>query len=261
MDPREIFLPRPDVSDINGRGVEFIRSKLPEFCSETVDLVYNGVGAYLEADRDFEEELKRKLAGLFADKVVDEDADPDTEIVRPVLPKGEVLGTFVQQDTYITGPNGSFDEPIRTFFTRVEPREEEGDDLETDPDGDIMVDEVELIKEAFRPKDERYMLLHVPVGDRVIDDYEMPELKEVAEVFVQTVDGDDVRWYAIQRSGSIHEYIPETEKTDTRVAAVDRRMWADFMNEGVPEAQDTILEVLNHVIKWKTVPQAYRTIK
>ena len=97
VNPGDIPIPRPDVSAINLRGVQSAHEKMVSNCNEIIDFAYDGISAYLEADRELAQRLRVEA-----------------------FPKGDVVGLFVKQDSSITGPVKS-GERIRTFFTRLEP--------------------------------------------------------------------------------------------------------------------------------------------
>lgn len=267
MDPRESFLIRPDVSDVNGRGIEFTRIEIAEYCVETIDLVFAGVSRYLEADQEFAEELDRKLDALFVEQgelpedETESSAEIDREVLarmRRMLPSGEVLGVFVQQANHLTSPNDPGN-PLRTFFTRIEP--EATDDDGRNQGDEVTVNQVSLLAETLVSEEDQYMFLHVPVGDLSIHDHRMPEQSDVDEVYLEVVDGDTVRWFCIQKAGFIREYIPQGYETDELNASLEKRQWSDVVKTGVPEAHGLINKLFDRIVDWKTVPQAYRTIK
>lgn len=241
FDPRE-FLPRPDVSSINERGVDFTRREITKYCDEIVDLTYSGVSAYLEADKELTDRL---LAQITSDEV---------------LPKGEIFGVFVKQNNFLSTPVQD-GEPIRTFCTRLEPisREDNGE-YDEDAGVDVEALESELPDEPLREDDKRYMKLHVPVGALSINDFQMPNPKMVPQVFIESFDGEETRWYAIQRNGYMYEYIPYVYQNEASNQDLTKREWEQLYKEGVPEVHATVTELLQHIVDWKTVAQSLRTI-
>lgn len=267
FDPSQ-FLPRPDVAHINERGADFARREIKKYSGEIIDLVYAGVSAYLEADKAHTDEINALI--------IKKDADEETVVE---LPKGEIFGVYVKQDTIMTAP-WKDGEPVRTFCTRLEPPEQipqyddtleqelnpddtQPDTTEIDPTDDVELEDIhpELPEEPPREDDHRYMKIHVPVGRLSIFDFKMPEHSEIAEVFIEAADGDDVRWYAVRRNGHVYEYLPDFYEDDKRQKALTKREWRQFMKRGVPELHDTVTSLLEHIVDWPTVPQNIRVIK
>lgn len=239
FDP-SMFLPRPDVSDINERGADFTRREIAKYCDEIVDIVWSGVNASLEADK----EITERLNVMF-----------DQQDGRP--PKGEIFGVFVQQDTAFTAPMED-GQPMTTFCTKLEPIVK-GDVSEFEDETDELASELE--SEPLKDSDKRYMKIHVPAGELIIHDFVMPSPKDVDRVFIETGDDEDVRWYSVERNGTIMEYVPELYQDTERNEGLMVREWEKIMKDGVPVVHQTVTDLLQHIVDWKTVPQRIRTVQ
>lgn len=160
--------PRPDMRLVNDRSVEVARSHMESLCGETIDIVYDGIAAALEKDRELFDEIKAEA-----------------------FPNGAIIGRHVKQDTVVTAPttSGVF---TRTFFTHIEPEPEAMTRRERAAVGNM----------------KQYIDVHVPVGELTIGQFKMPPTDEVQEIYVEVGSDDFVQWFGISRTGLIYEYEP-----------------------------------------------------
>jgi hypothetical protein len=153
------------------------------------------------------------------------DKEQHEAVRRANFPVGEVLGSFVLQGT-LTAPRkeGEF---VRTFSTKVEP--------------------------AKNTSGSQYMKLYIPVGDRMITDYEMPPLDEIDEIYIEHKESDETHWFAVNKVG-LYEYIPFVLQEEDSSVLSDQGIW-QWVDDRIPEGLETISVLLPRLTNWDTVHQ------